>query len=105
MSLDKAIQHGKEKRKQCRGAKAVDPACRNHGDSCPDRFIPEAFLRNDIVFLLCQLIHHHAGAAQRKQLQSIGRLPPLKAEQLRAKAQGKFDHADAVLFRQKKMKK
>lgn len=32
MSLDKAIQHGKEKRKQYRGAKAVDPACRNHGD-------------------------------------------------------------------------
>ena len=32
MSLDKAIQHGKEKRKQYRGAKAIDPACRNHGD-------------------------------------------------------------------------
>jgi hypothetical protein len=32
MSLDKAIQHGKEKRKQYRGAKAFDPACRNHGD-------------------------------------------------------------------------
>lgn len=33
MSLDKAIQHGKEKRKPYRGAKAVDPSCRNHG-SC-----------------------------------------------------------------------
>lgn len=34
MSLDKAIQHKKEKRKQYSGAKAVDPCCRNHG-SCP----------------------------------------------------------------------
>jgi hypothetical protein len=31
MSLDKAIKHGKEKRKQHRGAKAVDYTCRNHG--------------------------------------------------------------------------
>ncbi|WHH59145.1 hypothetical protein [Petroclostridium sp. X23] len=34
MSLDKAIEHGKEKRKQYRGAKAVDHTCRNHG-TCP----------------------------------------------------------------------
>lgn len=34
MSLDKAIKYGKEKRKPYRGAKAVDPTCRNHGD-CP----------------------------------------------------------------------
>lgn len=34
MSLDKAIEHGKEKRKPYRGAKAVDCICRNHG-SCP----------------------------------------------------------------------
>ena len=34
MSLDKAILHGKEHRKQYRGAKAVDCTCRNHG-SCP----------------------------------------------------------------------
>ena len=33
MSLDKAIEHGKEKRKQYRGAKAIDGTCRNHG-SC-----------------------------------------------------------------------
>ena len=33
MSLDKAIEHGKEKRKQYYGAKAVDSTCRNHG-SC-----------------------------------------------------------------------
>lgn len=31
MSLDKAIDHGKEHRKKYRGAKAVDPYCRNHG--------------------------------------------------------------------------
>lgn len=31
MSLDKAIEHGKEHRKPYRGAKAVDPMCRNHG--------------------------------------------------------------------------
>lgn len=34
MSLDKAIKHGKEKRKQYFGSKAVDATCRNHG-SCP----------------------------------------------------------------------
>lgn len=33
MSLDKAIAHGKEKRKPYRGAKAIDKTCRNHG-SC-----------------------------------------------------------------------
>ncbi len=34
MSLDKAIKHGKEHREPYRGAKAVDPTCRNHG-GCP----------------------------------------------------------------------
>lgn len=33
MSLDKAIEHGKEKRKPYRGIKAIDYTCRNHG-SC-----------------------------------------------------------------------
>ena len=33
MSLDKAIQHKKEHRKQYKGAKAIDKTCRNHG-SC-----------------------------------------------------------------------
>jgi hypothetical protein len=33
MSLDKAIQHKKEKRKPYRGSKAIDCTCRNHG-SC-----------------------------------------------------------------------
>jgi len=32
MGLDKAIEHHKEHRKKYRGAKAVDPSCRNHGD-------------------------------------------------------------------------
>lgn len=32
MTLDKAIEHGKEKRKPYKGAKAVDRSCRNHGD-------------------------------------------------------------------------
>lgn len=31
MSMDKGIEHGKEHRKPYRGAKAVDPWCRNHG--------------------------------------------------------------------------
>lgn len=34
MSLDKAISHGKEKRKPYRGSKAIDGTCRNHG-GCP----------------------------------------------------------------------
>lgn len=31
MSLDKAIEHGKEHRKPYHGAKACDKSCRNHG--------------------------------------------------------------------------
>lgn len=31
MSLDKAIQHGKEKRKPYTGSKAIDRTCRSHG--------------------------------------------------------------------------
>ena len=34
MSLDKAIEHGKDRRKPYRGSKAIDPSCRNHG-GCP----------------------------------------------------------------------
>ena len=33
MSLDKAIEHGKERRRPYRGSKAIDCTCRNHG-SC-----------------------------------------------------------------------
>lgn len=31
MSLDKAIEHGKEKRKKSPFAKSIDKRCRNHG--------------------------------------------------------------------------
>ena len=31
MSLDKAIEHGKEHRKPYHGSKAIDRTCRNHG--------------------------------------------------------------------------
>jgi hypothetical protein len=31
MALDKAIEHGKEKRKPYNGSKAIDCTCRNHG--------------------------------------------------------------------------
>jgi hypothetical protein len=34
MSLDKAIEHKKERRKPYRRSKAIDGSCRNHG-SCP----------------------------------------------------------------------
>lgn len=34
MALNKAIEHGKEKRKEYRGSKAFDSTCRNHG-GCP----------------------------------------------------------------------
>ena len=33
MSLNKAIEYGKEHRKKYRGSKAIDKTCRNHG-SC-----------------------------------------------------------------------
>lgn len=31
MSLDKAIEHGKEHRRQYTGSKSIDRTCRNHG--------------------------------------------------------------------------
>lgn len=34
MSLNKAIEHGKEHRKPYRKSKAIDKSCRNHG-GCP----------------------------------------------------------------------
>lgn len=34
MSLNKAIEHGKEKRKKYYGSKSFDYSCRNHG-GCP----------------------------------------------------------------------
>lgn len=43
MSLDKAIQHGKEKRKPYYGCKSFDPACRNHGS---DTYMNKGRLHN-----------------------------------------------------------
>ena len=43
MSLDKAILHGKEKRKQYRGCKSFDPATRNHGS---DTYMNKGRLHN-----------------------------------------------------------
>ena len=34
MALNKAIKHGKEKRKEYHGSKAIDPTCRNN-KGCP----------------------------------------------------------------------
>lgn len=34
MSFERAIEHGKEKRKQYRNSKRFDASCRNHG-GCP----------------------------------------------------------------------
>lgn len=48
MSLDKAISHGKEHRKQYRGAKYYSSYCRNHGscDRCKfDRLYK--FMKNE----------------------------------------------------------
>lgn len=36
MSLDKAIEHGKERRKPYYGSKAFDTSCRNHGSDTWD---------------------------------------------------------------------
>ena len=33
MTLDMSIEHNKEHRKKCHGAKAVDKSCRNHGSA------------------------------------------------------------------------
>ena len=40
MSLDKAINSGKEKRKPYRGSKAIDVSCRNHGNGRRSRPCP-----------------------------------------------------------------
>ena len=34
MALDKAIEHGKEKRRVWRDSRRVDPWCRNHDGRC-----------------------------------------------------------------------
>lgn len=51
MSLDKAIAHGKEKRKPYRGAKAIDRSCRNHGncEACRMRRLIASIKRLDAM--------------------------------------------------------
>lgn len=51
MSLDKAIKHGKEKRKQYTGARAVDPSCRNHGscDWCKENRLHASKVQQEIA--------------------------------------------------------
>ena len=51
MSLDKAIEHKKERRKQYYGAKAIDHTCRNHGscDYCRDGRLHNNMVRQDII--------------------------------------------------------
>lgn len=51
MSLDKAIAHGKEKRKPYRGAKAIDYSCRNHGscEACRVRRLISSIKRLDAM--------------------------------------------------------
>ena len=50
MSLDKAIEHKKEKRKQFRKAKAVDKQCRNHGNCkwCKENRLHSSKKRNEM---------------------------------------------------------
>lgn len=47
MSLDKAIQYGKEKRNNYYGVKAIDKQCRNHG-ACP-------YCRSDCLYKIKKL--------------------------------------------------
>ena len=51
MSLDKAIQHGKEHRKPYTGGKAIDRTCRNHGscDFCRENRLHASKVYQDIA--------------------------------------------------------
>ena len=69
MSLDKAIQSGKEHRKPYRGSKAIDRTCRNHG-SCPwcqrgrayKEQKREPYVDDDLVILFSRAIQKAQGA-------------------------------------------
>ena len=50
MSLDKAIIHGKEKRKQYRGSKAIDCTCRNHGSWCGAEITGYISIGNEVKY-------------------------------------------------------
>lgn len=51
MSLDKAIEHGKEHRKRYRGGKAFDCTCRNHGgcDWCRENRMIQKLRREEAM--------------------------------------------------------
>ena len=51
MSLDKAIQHGKEHRKPYTGGKAIDRTCRNHGscDFCRENRLHASKVNQEIA--------------------------------------------------------
>lgn len=51
MSLDKAIQHGKEHMKPYTGGKAIDRTCRNHGscDFCRENRLHASKVNQDIA--------------------------------------------------------
>lgn len=51
MSLDKAVQHGKEYRKPYTGGKAIDRTCRNHGscDYCRENRLHASKVQQEIA--------------------------------------------------------
>lgn len=51
MSLDKAVQHGKEYRKPYTGCKAIDRTCRNHGscDYCRENRLHASKVQQEIA--------------------------------------------------------
>ena len=51
MSLDKAVQHGKEYRKPYTGGKAIDRICRNHGscDYCRENRLHASKVQQEIA--------------------------------------------------------
>lgn len=51
MSLDKAVQHGKEYRKPYTGGNAIDRTCRNHGscDYCRENRLHASKVQQEIA--------------------------------------------------------
>lgn len=51
MSLDKAIEYKKERRKPYYGAKAIDHTCRNHGscDWCRENRLYKTMIQQDVM--------------------------------------------------------
>lgn len=80
MSLDKAIEHGKEERKPYRGAKAIDYTCRNHGscDWCERQtnpvFISEYSMPEDRFKCIMEIETRSTLSATNKNKKSVERL-------------------------------